>query len=176
MNVRWSHAVLKVRDLEAMIEFYCDALGFQVADRGDLGPHKQIAFLSGSSTDHHQLGLVTGRSDDATSSLDHNAFRVDSVDDVQAVLAWTKADSRIGEGAPITHGNAVSVYFSDPEGNGLEIFADTPWHVPQPQVGFWDPEKSADAVLSDVESEFSDRDGFSPITEYQAAQAAIFGS
>src|SRR5205085_12324938 len=35
--------------------------------------------------------------------------------------------------APIWHGNALSVYFRDPEGNRLEIFLDTPWYVRQPQ-------------------------------------------
>lgn len=75
MNVRWSHCVLRVRDIDAMIDFYRDALGFELADRGQLGPDQEIAFLSGSSSDHHQLGLVTGRSADDTSSLDHKIGR-----------------------------------------------------------------------------------------------------
>ena len=32
----------------------------------------------------------------------------------------------------MTHGNAISVYFRDPEGNRIEVFIDTPWHVQQP--------------------------------------------
>ena len=63
MQVQWSHSVLKVRDIEAMTQFYCDALGFEVADRGTVGADAEIVFLSGSSRDHHQLGLMTGRSD-----------------------------------------------------------------------------------------------------------------
>ena len=175
MNIRWSHCVLKVRDIDAMADFYCDAFGFRVADRGDLGPGKRIAFLSGSSTDHHQLGLLEGRGDDDTTSLDHNAFRVDSIDDVRAMVEWVQADSRIGDGFPVTHGNAVSVYFADPEGNGIEIFADTPWHVEQPQVGRWDPSQSVEDVLADVESRFADRAGFAPMEQYRAAQADAFG-
>lgn len=175
MKVSWSHCVLKVRDLEAMVAFYCDALGFVEADRGELGPGKEIVFLSGSSTDHHQLGLMTGRSDDDTSSLDHNAFRVDSVEDVQSMVEWINADDRIGDGFPVTHGNAISVYFSDPEGNGIEIFADTPWHVAQPQVRGWNPAKSADDVLAGVKSQFEDAEGFSPMDQYRASQAAAFG-
>ena len=158
-----------------MISFYCDALGFELADRGTLGPDREIAFLSGSSSDHHQLGLMTGRSDDDTTSLDHNAFRVDSVQDVQTMVNWVAADDRIGDGFPVTHGNAVSVYFNDPEGNGIEIFCDTPWHVAQPQVSGWDPGQSADEVLANVKSHFESKDGFAPIEEYQAAQAARFG-
>lgn len=33
---------------------------------------------------------------------------------------------------PITHGNALSVYFHDPEKNRVELLIDTPWYVPQP--------------------------------------------
>lgn len=158
-----------------MVAFYCDALGFELADRGEVGPGQEIAFLSGSSSDHHQLGLMTGRSDDDASSLDHNAFRVDSVEDVQTMVKWVAADERIGDGFPVTHGNAVSVYFSDPEGNGVEIFCDTPWHVVQPQIRGWDPSKPADEVLAGVEARFKDTEGFGPIEDYQAAQAAAFG-
>jgi len=175
MKVTWSHCVLKVRDLDAMVQFYCDALGFRVADVGEVGPETRIAFLSGSSSDHHQLGLMTGRSDDDTTSLDHNAFRVESVEDVQAMVAWVEADDRIGGGFPATHGNAVSVYFSDPEGNGIEIFADTPWHVKQPQFKAWDPSQSAAEVLATVEAGFADEPEFSAMAEYRAAQARIFG-
>ena len=175
MKVEWSHCVLKVRDLDAMVKFYCDALGFKLADQGELGPGRLIAFLSGSSTDHHQLGLMTGRSDDDTTSLDHNAFRVGSVEDVQAVVQWIEDDERIGSGFPVTHGNAVSVYFSDPEGNGIEIFCDTPWHVRQPQVGPWDPSKSADDVLAGVKAHYEADETFTSMADYQAGQAKIFG-
>jgi len=175
MNVRWSHCVLKVRDLDAMVSFYCDALGFQLADRGELSPGQDIAFLSGSSSDHHQLGLIAGRSADNTTSLDHNAFRVDTVEDVQAMVAWVAGDDRIKNGFPVTHGNAVSVYFSDPEGNGIEIFCDTPWHVQQPQVAMWDPAQTADGVLTQVKSAFEADASFGPMRDYQRAQAEVFG-
>ena len=36
MKVSWSHCVLKVRDMDAMIAFYTEMLGFVVADRGPL--------------------------------------------------------------------------------------------------------------------------------------------
>ncbi|NCG39031.1 MAG: hypothetical protein GWP48_16135 [Actinobacteria bacterium] len=175
MNVRWSHCVLKVRDLDAMVTFYCEALGFMVADRGAIGPDQSLAFLSGNSSDHHQLGLLEGRGDDTATSLDHNAFRVDSVEDVQAMVEWVNADDRIGDGFPVTHGNAVSVYFKDPEGNGVEIFCDTPWHVPQPQLQGWDPSKSPEEVLAYVEAQFANEPGFAPMEQYRSDQAKAFG-
>lgn len=175
MKVQWSHCVLKVRDLDAMVCFYCDALGFVLADRGMLGPETEIAFLSGSSSDHHQLGLMTGRSDDEGGSLEHNAFRVGSVGDVQEMIAWVENDERVKSGFPATHGNAVSVYFADPEGNGVEIFCDTPWHVEQPQVGRWDPTMSSDDVLAQIQADFESKPGFMPMAQYRAERAQAFG-
>lgn len=180
IKVGWSHSVLRVRDLDAMIDFYCDALGFELADRGNLGPDTQIAFLSGSSKDHHQLGLMTGRTDkdDAErndQALDHMAFRVVSVDDVRSMVNWISDDERISDGFPVTHGNAISVYFSDPEGNGVEVFCDTPWHVPQPQVRGWDPAQSSDEVLAGVRAQYMSEAGFTSITDYQAERAQHFG-
>ncbi|MEM7273898.1 MAG: VOC family protein [Actinomycetota bacterium] len=181
MNVRWSHCVLRVRDLDAMISFYCDALGFVVADRGRANPADdiEIAFLSGSSSDHHQIGLLSGREDSDVPRggrhLDHNAFRVDTIQEVKDMVAWIEADDRIGKPFPVSHGNAVSVYFSDPEGNGVEVFCDTPWHVQQPQITGWDTTASPEDILAAIEAEFADAPEFMPIEEYRALQAERFG-
>lgn len=174
MQVQWSHCVLKVRDIDTMAQFYCDALGFQIADRGVIGADTEIVFLSGSSSDHHQLGLMSGRDHGGASSLDHMALRVGSVDDVKQMIEWIAADPRVDDGFPVTHGNAVSVYFSDPEGNGIEIFCDTPWHVPQPVVKRWDPAKSAGDVLDAIETKFRENPGFTTMDEYKAERAAAF--
>ena len=32
----------------------------------------------------------------------------------------------------VSHGNAWSAYFKDPEGNRIEVFVDSPWYTPQP--------------------------------------------
>ena len=32
----------------------------------------------------------------------------------------------------LNHGNALSIYFSDPEDNTVEVYLDTPWYVAQP--------------------------------------------
>ena len=49
MPLRWSHAVVYVRDLDAMIDFYSNVLGFEVTDRGPVAPAEgapEIAFMS----------------------------------------------------------------------------------------------------------------------------------
>ena len=38
MALQWSHAVYYVRDIDQMIDFYTNVLGFEVSDRGAVGP------------------------------------------------------------------------------------------------------------------------------------------
>ena len=178
MKLSWSHAVLRVRDLDLMVSFYCDTLEFVVADRDRIGdPDKGpgIAFLSGSSSDHHQIALLQARGPEEATSLDHNAFRVETIADVKEMLERVAADERVPAGSPITHGNAVSVYFKDPEGNGIEVFCDTPWHVKQPQLMSWDPSMSDAEVLANIEAKYRETEEFSPMASYRAKKAKEFG-
>ena len=49
----------------------------------------------------------------------------------------------------------LSFYFADPEGNGLEVFWDTPWHVSQPSGVVWDSNLDETAALAWVEATFN---------------------
>ena len=69
----------------------------------------------------------------------------------------------------------MSVYFADPEGNGIEVFCDTPWHVQQPIVGKWDPAQSDDEILAGIQAAYEDTDGFMAMADYRAQQAEVFG-
>ena len=160
MKLSWSHAVLNVRDLDAMLTFYSDVLGFTISDRGPLGPGApEIVFLSNDPNEHHQVARVPDRQGEtAGNPLNHLAFRVESFDDVKSLH-----DRLAGEGTdilPLSHGNTLSLYFNDPEGNGLEVFWDTPWHVEQPQGKVWDTGMDRDAALAWVEENFSAEAGF----------------
>ena len=152
MQLQWSHAVIHVRNLEDMLSFYTGVLGFEVSDRGPVAGEgsPEIVFMSQVPTDHHQIAfLAAGRDDAPPNTVSHLAGRVASLDDVKEMKDRIEKDGRIENIQPLTHGNAWSVYFADPEGNGLEVFCDTPWHVAQPQGKSWDPEKSN----SEIEAE-----------------------
>jgi catechol 2,3-dioxygenase len=171
MKLRWSHAVLYVRDLDAMIAFYTDVLGFEVSDRGPLDPNNpglEIAFLSQVGSDHHQLAFVPVRGDGPSTTLDHMAFRVDSLADVKAMATRLQSDGRATNLHPVNHGNAWSVYFKDPEENGIEVFCDSPWGVRQPQVRPWDLSMSEDDLRCQTEEQFRGEPGFRPMAEFYA--------
>jgi catechol-2,3-dioxygenase len=52
----------------------------------------------------------------------------------------------------LTHGNAWSIYFFDPEGNRLEIYCGSPWYVNQPYGVDMDFNEPADAIRSKTEA------------------------
>jgi len=178
MKLSWSHAVIRVRDLDSVARFYCEVLEFSVSDRGHLGSGDsgpEIIFLTTSSSDHHQIAFAAVRGPEEASSLDHSAFRVESLADVKEMIRRVARDKRVPDGIPLTHGNAISVYFKDPEGNGIEVFCDSPWHVRQPQGKGWDPTQSDAEILSEIEAHFRSEPEFGPIADYQAKRAEELG-
>jgi catechol 2,3-dioxygenase len=171
MRLRWSHAVLYVRDLDEMLSFYREILGFQVTDRGPLDPSNpalEVTFLSQVDTDHHQLAFAAVRGPDTTSPLDHMAFRVDSLSDVKELAEKLREAGYGSDLNPVNHGNAWSVYFKDPEGNGIEVFCDSPWAVRQPQAKPWDLSLTEEELRRQTEEQFRDEPGFQPIDKFYA--------
>src|SRR5262245_20744437 len=117
-----SHFGIHVTDGPRMEDFYTRVLGLLVTDRGALPHGPTLTFLSHDPDQHHQLVLVTGR----PSGVDYNvvnqiSFKVPTLEDLKSLHARMREegvkDSRI-----VTHGNAWSIYFGDPEGNRVELF------------------------------------------------------
>ena len=124
-----------VADLARMEDFYTRVLGFAVTDRGDLGS-TSIVFLSLDPREHHQIILASGRPALQTEDLAFNpinqvSFRLSELAALRK-MARRLEDEGVKDLAAVSHGNALSVYFRDPEGNRLELFVDTPWYVRQP--------------------------------------------
>lgn len=173
LRLEVAHAVLYVHDLDLMLDFYVNTLGFAITDRGPLGPKTEIVFLS-QSADHHQVAFMTGRAEPKPSnSTNHIAFRsAGTLDDLRALRATLAADPRVRGIMPLTHGNAWSVYFNDPEFNGVEVFIDSPWHVQQPQGLPIDFDKSNAEIEELTRAHFSEQPGFGPIDAFYASRAS----
>ncbi len=169
MQLRWSHAFVMVENMEAMLDFYTDVLGFEVTDQGEIGG-RRATFMSQVETDHHQIAFLerpnTGSEMPLPSKIGHFAFRAPSLSEVKTLHARLLVDDRVANVSPVSHGNAWSVYFADPEGNGIEVFCDTPWHVQQPQGGSWDPAASDEDVINTTRQQFENAAGFRPIEDY----------
>ena len=134
-GLAFSHLGIFVRDLPRMEAFYTGLLGFTVTDRGDYtaptGP-TFLVFLSRDPDEHHQIVLATGRPEYLSfSTLNQISFRVPDLAALRALHAALPAHAAT-DVRPLYHGNAMSVYFRDPEGNRIEVFMDMPWYVTQP--------------------------------------------
>jgi catechol 2,3-dioxygenase len=176
-RLRLAHATLAVRDLDLMVAFYSDVLGFVVTNRGEPVPGMgEMAFISQDPSEHHQIVLVhtPEPAPRAFMMADHFAFRTGSLDDLRAIgrrLAAAEVTSVI----PISHGNAWSLYFTDPEGNGMECFVDSPFHVAQPYADGLDLSQSDAEIEATTRGKIESLPEFQPFETWREALAARLG-
>lgn len=165
LSPRLSHVGIFVTDVPKMREFYTQVLGFVISDAAEDG---RITFMSRNPSDHHQVVLVRGRGPgDEKPLVQQVSFNVGTLENVKRVYQRVKkAGCKVID--PRCHGNAWSVYFTDPEGNRIEMFCDTPWYVPQP-LGFEiDLTKSDEELYRETEAFCRSRPGFKPMEEWRA--------
>ena len=170
----FSHMGMFVADLARMRDFYTRVLGFTVTDGGELDTARgrlQFAFLSRDPKDHHQIVLATGRPKELPfNPINQISFRMADFSGLREMYRRLLKEE-VKELHPVSHGNALSVYFHDPEANRIELFVDTPWYVQQPLRVPMDM-RLADAELwSWAEREASKYPGFKPVEEWRAELA-----
>lgn len=165
-----AHTTLAARDLDRLAAFYCDVLGFHVTNRGPVPGGSEIAFLSQDPNEHHQIAMVGGLDvgDPAFMMVEHLAFRTGTLDDLRA-LRTKLADAEVEGVLQICHGNAWSLYFDDCEGNGVECFVDTPFHVAQPFAQGFDLEQSDEEILEATKKLIESEPEFQPMAEWREA-------
>ena len=148
-----SHVGLYVTDVAKMTDFCTGVLGFVVSDAAEDG---QVTFLSRNPSDHHQVVLVRGRTTAAAVPMVLQvSFNVGTLANVQRAFRKVReAGCKVID--PRCHGNAWSVYFSDPEDNRIEMFCDTPRYVLQPLGFAIDLNKSEDELYRETEVRTAD--------------------
>jgi catechol 2,3-dioxygenase-like lactoylglutathione lyase family enzyme len=131
-----SHIVLHSPNHKALVEWFCDVLGFRVSDwLGDF-----MCFLRCNGA-HHRLAILPG-----PPCLNHVAYDMLSVDDMMTGISRLKqagTDLRWGPGRH-TAGNNTFSYFTTPAGFAVEYTAELETvdfethqakvHIPGPKV------------------------------------------
>jgi catechol 2,3-dioxygenase len=122
-QARIGHAHLKVRDLKRAIAFYTEALGLEITEV--VG--EQYAFLTDGEM-HHAIALQSvGENAPSptreSTGLYHIAFEVpDKPSFARALVQLQRAGISVGT---VDHLISWAMYFTDPDGNGIEIYVDT---------------------------------------------------
>ncbi len=114
--------VVKVRDLETAEHFYHKILGIPIQSESE--SNQMIFFTLGQ---HHDFAVIAIGAQAASPDADavgthHIAFKVGDVDALREASARLEAEGVIV--APVDHHVTKSLYFHDPDGNALEIYAD----------------------------------------------------
>jgi catechol-2,3-dioxygenase len=163
----FSHMGIFVTDPSRMEDFYTRVLGFAVTDRGMLGLVSLI-FLSRDAREHHQIVLAAGRPAEAGfNPINQISFRMADFAGLREMHRRLE-EEEVRELSPASHGNALSLYFKDPEGNRVELFVDTPWYVEQPVRVPIDMKLSDAEIWAWAERDARSRPGFMPVEEWRA--------
>jgi catechol 2,3-dioxygenase-like lactoylglutathione lyase family enzyme len=138
--LKLGHVAYRVLDVQKVVRFYTDILGFRVSDWRD----NTFAFLR-CSPDHHSVNFVI----DEQEQLHHIAFEVKDWSEIQRAaeflakneirLVWGPGRHIIGHNIAIYHRNADDVrveFFCEMDqmkDETLGYFDPRPWHQDRPQ-------------------------------------------
>ncbi|MBB3213060.1 catechol-2,3-dioxygenase [Herbaspirillum sp. Sphag1AN] len=133
---RLQHVVFQTTELEAVVRFYVDKIGFSISDEvideetGQLA----VAFLR-SDDEHHSLAFFRG----SRNEWDHHCYETNEWNDIRD---WgdkfAKQHMQIFFG-PGRHGPGNNLFFmvTDPDGNRLEISAEIERIAADASPGVW---------------------------------------
>jgi catechol 2,3-dioxygenase len=119
------HVVLRVTDIDRAEKFYAGLLGLPIAARLDENGIKMRFFTLGN---HHDFAVMEVSGDgsatgDMAVGLHHVAFKIGTeLDELREAKAVLDAAGVVCN--PIDHEVTKSLYFSDPDGNGVELYVD----------------------------------------------------
>lgn len=123
------HVVLRVSDIARAEKFYAGILGLPLCARFNENGMKMAFFSLGN---HHDFAVMEtktagprGGGQDAEKGvgLDHIAFKIGTtLDELRDAKAKLEAAGLAP--TPIDHEVTKSLYFADPDGNGIEVYID----------------------------------------------------
>jgi len=153
-----AHVVLVTNNFKKMVEFYKTFLGAHAAFENEV-----ISFLT-YDEEHHRIAILQRPDTESrapkASGLEHIAFTFENLDDLALAYKQRKTHN-MKPYACINHGNTVSIYYKDPDGNKLETQVDcfdtpeaatkfmvSPEFVDNPIGVYFDPESLVQRLAS----------------------------
>ena len=119
------HVVLRVSNRERAEQFYNGLLGLPICARLDEAGLKMAFFSLGN---HHDFAVMEASSEGGArggnrTGLDHVAFKIGkSLDELREAKRHLEAAGVTPR--PVDHEVTKSLYFEDPDGNGVELYVD----------------------------------------------------
>lgn len=169
------HVGIWAKDLPRMRDFYRDVVGLTIADE----TASAVFMSSDPDREHHEFVLFQSNAENTHTSVQQISFSCESLEDVVAYYHRFK-DNNVRFERIVSHGNAVGLYFRDPEENRCEVYWTTPWKARQPYGVAVDLTRPVEDVLREIEEDVkmhgatghSDPDSFR-VQREQFARAGI---
>ena len=141
------HVGIYAHDLMKQRDFWTRVMGLKIADE-DLEGCGMVFLSSHPAEEHHEFVLMAGRDVPQGGKLVQQiSFKVASIDDLKSFHSRL-----VGEGVQVeqivSHGNALGLYFFDPEGNRVELYYKTGLSVPQPRIEPIDIQASEEELMA----------------------------
>jgi catechol-2,3-dioxygenase len=119
--IRLSHYLVRTTRYDALKEWYKTVLGAAVVFESD-----RICLLT-FDTEHHRVAILRVDGDHAplpkSNGIEHVAFSYASLGDLVSTYERLKGEGIVPT-ACTNHGPTTSIYYSDPDGNHLELLTD----------------------------------------------------
>jgi catechol 2,3-dioxygenase-like lactoylglutathione lyase family enzyme len=144
------HVGVFVEDVERSLAFYRDLLGLTVTDADiDNG----LYFLSARpEEEHHEFLVCRGRTAPRDARLIQQiSFRCNELADV--IAFWERLrDAGVEFDRIVSHGNAVGVYFFDPDHNRCEVYWPTGLQARQTFLAQIDLSRPVDELMTEIKA------------------------
>ena len=119
--IKLAHIALRTGNVARLRAWYCTVLEGHAVFENDV-----IGFVT-YDDEHHRIAIIdrgTSHTQSAeTGQLDHVSFTLESLGDLLDAYERLKAEG-IEPNRTINHGPTTSMYYTDPDGNGVELQID----------------------------------------------------
>lgn len=137
------HIGVYVKDLEAQTRWYSEIMNLQSIDESSA----PLRFMNADPEGEHHEIVLWEDPERAGSGVQQISFRCFELQDViDYVRVFRERDVEIEQ--IITHGVSISVYFFDPEGNRIEVYAPTGDEAKQPFAWPIDIDADQDTIMA----------------------------
>jgi catechol-2,3-dioxygenase len=121
------HVGIYANDLKNMRDFYTRVVGLHIADEAA----NAVFMSSDPDREHHEFVLFQSSGPEQKTCVQQISFSCENLEDVVQYYHRFK-DNNVKFRSVTSHGNAVGLYFYDPEDNVCEVYWTTPWKAHQP--------------------------------------------
>jgi catechol-2,3-dioxygenase len=142
------HVGIYAQDLTKMRDFYTRVVGLQIADEDP----NAVFMTSNPDREHHELVIFRSDGPEQKTCVQQLSFSCENLEDVVRYYHRFQQEG-VRFRSVTSHGNAVGLYFYDPEGNVCEVYWTTPWQAHQPYAIAVDLTKDLDEVKRSIEDD-----------------------